>query len=300
MNKNIKVVFMGTPDFAVSSLETLIENTNVVLVVCQPDKEVGRKKELTMCPVKRKALENNIEVFQPKKIREDFARIKEIQPDLIVTCAYGQILSQEILDIPRIAAINIHASLLPKYRGSAPIQWVLINGEEKTGISLMYMDAGMDTGDVFATLEYKIKDEDNYGTLHDALAGMGATILKENLEDIINDKTKRIKQNDNNATYAPRINRIDELIDLNDMGKNIINKIRAFNPYPLAYLKHENFEFKVIEAIFVSKDNTKVGKIIKEKDKLGIEVKDGIIYFTKIKPIGKKIMDIKSFINGLK
>ena len=291
---------MGTPEFAVPSLETLIENTNVVLVVCQPDKEVGRKKELTMCPIKRKALENNIEVFQPKKIREDFKRIKELQPDLIVTCAYGQILPQELLDIPTIASINIHASLLPKYRGSAPIQWVLLNGEEKTGITLMYMDAGMDTGDTFAKCEYQIKPEDNYGTLHDTLAYMGANLLKENLDNIINNKTKRVKQNDSEATIAPRINRDDELIDLSDTGENIINKIRAFNHYPLAYLKCNNLEFKVIDATFKPMNNSIIGKITREKDKLGIEVKDGIIYFNKIKPIGKKEMDIKSFLNGLK
>lgn len=300
MNKNIKVVFMGTPLFAVPSLEALIENTNVVLVVCQPDKEVGRKKELTMCPVKRKALENNIEVFQPKKIREDYEIIKRLQPDLIVTCAYGQILPQELLGIPTIASINIHASLLPKYRGSAPIQWVLLNGEEKTGITLMYMDAGMDTGDTFAKCEYQIKPEDNYGTLHDILAYMGANLLKENLDDIINNKTKRVKQNDSEATIAPRINREDELIDLSDTGSNIINKIRAFNPYPLAYLKCNNLEFKVIDATFKPMNNSIIGKITREKDKLGIEVKDGIIYFNKIKPIGKKEMDIKSFLNGLK
>ncbi len=300
MNKNIKVVFMGTPDFAVPSLEALIDNTNVVLVVCQPDKEVGRKKELTMCLVKRKAIENNIEVFQPKKIRDDFKIIKELRPDLIVTCAYGQILPQELLDIPTIASINIHASLLPKYRGSAPIQWVLLNGEEKTGITLMYMDAGMDTGDTFAKCEYLIKPEDNYGTLHDTLAYMGANLLKENLDNIINNKTKRVKQNDSEATIAPRINREDELIDVSDTGSNIINKIRAFNPYPLAYLKCDNLEFKVIDAVFKPMNNTIVGKITREKDKLGIEVKDGIIYFNKIKPIGKKEMDIKSFLNGLK
>lgn len=291
---------MGTPDFAVPSLEALIDNTNVVLVVCQPDKEVGRKKELTMCLVKRKAIENNIEVFQPKKIRDDFKIIKELRPDLIVTCAYGQILPQELLDIPTIASINIHASLLPKYRGSAPIQWVLLNGEEKTGITLMYMDAGMDTGDTFAKCEYLIKPEDNYGTLHDTLAYMGANLLKENLDNIINNKTKRVKQNDSEATIAPRINREDELIDVSDTGSNIINKIRAFNPYPLAYLKCDNLEFKVIDAVFKPMNNTIVGKITREKDKLGIEVKDGIIYFNKIKPIGKKEMDIKSFLNGLK
>ena len=299
MYKDIKVVFMGTPDFAVPPLEALIKNTNVVLVVTQPDKEIGRKKEIKYCPVKEVAIENGIDVFQPIKIRNEFDVIKNINPDLIVTCAYGQILPQELLDIPRFGAINIHASLLPKYRGSAPIQWVLLNGEEKTGVSLMYMDAGMDTGDVFAKCEYVIKSNDNVGTLHDILSVMGAKLLEDNLDDIINGKTKRVKQNDNEATYAPMIKREDEIIDINESGQSIINKIRAFNPWPLAYIRIKDEELKVIDAEFIKENNTKVGKIIQTKDSLGVEVKDGIIYLKVIKPVGKKVMDIKAYLNGL-
>ena len=299
MKRDIDVVFMGTPDFAVPVLEMLINSTNVVLVVTQPDKEVGRKKEIKYCPVKEVAIKNNIEVFQPVRIRNDFEIIKSLKPDLIVTCAYGQIIPQELLDIPRLGAVNVHASLLPKYRGAAPIQWVLLNGEDETGVSLMYMDAGMDTGDTFAQEKYLIKDTDNVGTLHDELSKMGALLLERNLDDIINNSTNRVKQDDSMATYAPMIKREDEEIDINDKGKNIINKIRAFNPWPLAYIKIQDEELKVIDAEYVEKENTKIGKVIKNKDSLGIEVLDGIIYFKKVKPIGKKEMNIKDYLNGI-
>ena len=221
-----------------------------------------------------------------QKLMEDFALIKSLEPDLIVTCAYGQILPQELLDIPRLGCINVHASLLPKYRGSAPIQHALLNGEKETGITLMYMDAGMDTGDIIAKQKYVIKNTDNCGTLHDILSEMGANLLAQNW--------------DNLATIAPRITRDDELIDLNSSGFDIINKIRALNPWPLAYLKGENYEFKVLEAIFKAQAKGEVGKIEVTKDQFGIHVKDGIIYLQKIKPIGKKEMDIKDFLHGWK
>ena len=300
MHKNIKVVFMGTPDFSISVLEMLINECNVVLVVTQPDKVVGRKKEIKFSPIKELAIKNNIEVFQPSKIRTDFERIKEINPDLIVTCAYGQILPKDLLEIPRLGCINVHASILPKYRGAAPIQWSLLNGDSKTGVSLMYMDEGMDTGDIIATNSINIDTNDNVGSLHDKLSILGANLLKDNLDNIINETCNRIKQEDNKATYAPMITREMELIDLSDKGINIINKIRAFNPWPLAYIKIDNQDIKIIEAEFKQKENTEIGKQLIDKNNFGIEVSDGVIYLKIIKPVGKKQMNIKSFINGLK
>ncbi len=300
MDKNIKVIFMGTPDFAVPALEMLIEQTNVVLVVTQPDKAVGRKKLIEPSPVKKVAVSHQIPVFQPNKVRNDFTQISKMQPDLIVTCAYGQILPQELLDIPRHGAINIHASLLPKYRGSAPIQWALLNGDSKTGITLMYMNAGMDTGDIIDTVEYEIKPSDNYGTLHDILSQLGAALLEKNLKALVADTASRFKQNETQATLAPKIEHQDELIDLHEPGMKIINQIRALSPYPLAYLKVGEYEFKVLEAEFVKKTKTEVGKIELTKISFGVEVSDGIIYLKKVKPIGKKIMDIKSYLNGIK
>ena len=300
MHKNIKVVFMGTPDFSISVLEMLINECNVVLVVTQPDKVVGRKKEIKFSPIKELAIKNNIEVFQPSKIKTDFERIKEINPDLIVTCAYGQILPKDLLEIPRLGCINVHASILPKYRGAAPIQWSLLNGDSKTGVSLMYMDEGMDTGDIIATNSINIDTNDNVGSLHDKLSILGANLLKDNLDNIISETCNRIKQDDNKATYAPMITREMELIDLSDKGINIINKIRAFNPWPLAYIKIDNQDIKIIEAEFKQKENTEIGKQLIDKNNFGIEVSDGVIYLKIIKPVGKKQMDIKSFINGLK
>jgi len=295
----MKVVFMGTPDFSVPVLEMLIKRTNVILVVTQPDKAVGRRKQLAISPVKKVALEHNIEVFQPQKIRQDFAKIKELKPDLIVTCAYGQILPQKLLDIPFLGAINVHASLLPKYRGSAPIQWALLNGEEKTGITLMYMDAGMDTGDMIEKSVYEIKPTDNCGEIHDQLAKMGAELLEKNLEGIKNKTVQREKQNDDEATYAPMIKREDELLDFNVTGELFLNKIRAFNPWPLAYINYQNTQIKILNATFESRKSNP-GNFIITKDKFGVEVLDGIVYFTQIKPVGKKQMDVKSFLNGLK
>ena len=183
--KNLKVIFMGTPDFAVPVLQKLIENTNVVLVVTQPDKLVGRKQILTKTPVKVEAEKYNIPVFQPTKIKEDYGFILNTEADIIITCAYGQIIPKIILDYPSLGCINVHASLLPKYRGGAPIHWCLINGEEKSGITIMYMDEKMDTGDIISKEEYIIKDNDNVGTLHDVLSEIGANLLIKTLPSII-------------------------------------------------------------------------------------------------------------------
>ena len=297
--KDKNVVFMGTPDFAVPVLKMLIEKTNVIMVVTQPDKEIGRKKEIKYSPVKQIAIDNNIEIFQPSKIRLDYEPLKKLDIDLIVTCAFGQILPREILELPKYGAINVHASILPKYRGSAPIQWALLNGDKTTGVTIMYMDEGMDTGDIIISKEIPINDADNVGTLHDKLSILGKDTLENVLKSIFNKTNTRIKQGDN-YTLAPKLTREDEHIDFNNNGRDIINKIRAFNPWPLANIIIDNKEIKVIEAKFVKKDVNKVGEIVDiTKDKLGISCNDGIIYLEKIKPMGKKEMDIKSFLNGI-
>ena len=297
--KDKNVVFMGTPDFAVPVLEMLIEKTNVVMVVTQPDKMVGRKKELVYSPVKKVAMEHKIPVFQPIRIRKDYEELKKLDIDLIVTCAYGQIIPKEVLNMPKKGCVNVHASILPKYRGSAPIQWALLNGDKTTGVTIMYMDEGMDTGDIIISKEIPINDADNVGTLHDKLSILGKDTLANVLKSIFNKTNTRIKQGDN-YTLAPMLTREDEHIDFNNNGRDIINKIRAFNPWPLANIIIDNKEIKVIEAKFVKKDVNIVGEIVDiTKDKLGISCNDGIIYLEKIKPMGKKEMDIKSFLNGI-
>lgn len=297
--KNKNIVFMGTPDFSVPVLKMLIENTNVLLVVTQPDKIVGKDKTVSFNPVKKLSLEENIPVFQPMRIRKDFEKLKNLDIDLIVTCAYGQIIPKEVLDMPKYGCINVHASILPKYRGSAPIQWCLFNNDDVTGVTIMYMDEGMDTGDIIKIKEIPILDSDNVGTLHDKLSKLGCDLLLEVLPTIFNKTNDRIKQG-NNYTMAPMIKREDERLDFNEEGKKIIGKIKGLNPWPLANIIINNQEIKVLEAEFVQKkvDNTGIIKEIDKKN-LGITCKDGIIYLKKIKPSGKKVMEINSFLNGI-
>ena len=299
--KDLKVIFMGTPDFAVPVLQKLIENTNVILVVTQPDKTVGRKHLLTPSPVKIEALKHNIAVFQPEKIKKEYEQVLKSDADIIITCAYGQIIPKEILDYPRLGCINVHASLLPKYRGGAPIHWALINGEEKTGITIMYMDEGMDTGDIIKCEEYKIDEKDNVGILHDKLSQIGANLLINCLPSIINGTNERKKQDESKVTYAYNITRKDERIDFSKDGQSILNQIRGLNPWPVANFLLNGEEMKVLTATFVPKKCSSVGEIVEiDKKNLGISCKDGIIYLNKIKPFGKKEMNISDYLNGIK
>ena len=296
-----KVIFMGTPDFAVPILETLIEKTNVIMVVTQPDKEIGRHHELVMTPIKKVALEHNIEVFQPQKIKNEYEPIITLNPDLIITCAYGQIIPEVILNNPRLGCINVHASLLPRLRGGAPLHHAIIDGEEKTGITIMYMDKNMDSGDIIATREYLIKDEDNVGILHDKLSIMGKELLIDTLPSIIDGTNKRIKQDETKVTYAYNITREDEHLNFNLPAKEIYNKIRGLNPWPKAYAIINEQEVKIIEGFISNKNsNLSPGTICEiNKDNIGICTKDKVIYITKVKPFGKKEMSALDYINGL-
>ena len=297
--KDKNVVVMGTPDFPVAVLEMLIEKSNLIMVVRQPDKMVGRKKEIKFSPVKEVAINNNIEVFQPSKIREDYGALNELDIDLIVTCAFGQILPKEVLDLPKCGCVNVHASILPKYRGSAPIEYAIMNGDSETGVTIMYMDEGMDTGDIISISKLPIEANDTGGTIHNKLSLLGRDALESALENIFNKTCERIKQG-SDYTLAPKIKREDEHIDFNNKGIDIINKIRALNPTPLANVVIDDKEIKVLDAKFVKKDVNKVREIIEiDKDKLGISCIDGIIYLSTVKPMGKNIMDIKSFLNGI-
>lgn len=298
--KKVKTIFMGTPEFAIPALKTLLKLSDVVCVVTKPDALVGRKKVLTPSPIKKLAIKENIPVLTPVKLKEEYQSILDYEPELIVTCAYGKIVPKVILDYPKYGCINIHASILPKYRGSAPMQWAIANGEKETGITLMYMDEKMDTGDIIDIEKIPILDDDDLGSIHDKLSLLGSSILEKNFSNIINNNISRVKQDDTKATLAPMITREMELLDFNDYGKNIINKIRAFSPYPLTRTMINNEEVKIVKAKFIRKENTNIGKLIITKNDLGIECLDGIIYLEIIKPVGKKEMPIKSFLNGLK
>lgn len=297
--KDLRVVFMGTPDFAVPVLEKLILNTKVVLVVSQPDKCVGRKRELVPTPVKKKALEYNIPVFQPEKVKLDYEEIVLARPDIIITCAYGQIIPKALLDLPRLGCINVHASLLPYLRGGAPLHHAIIDGYKETGVTIMYMDEAMDTGDIISSVTYPLKDTDTVGTVHDNLMEMGANLLMETLPSIIKGTNKRIKQDNSKATYAYNISRSDEHLDFSGSGVLVERKVRGLNPWPLANTLFDDEEIKIISGYFVLGKSIPNKINVVTKDSLGIGCSDGIYYVTALKPSGKKVMDIKSYLNGI-
>ncbi len=296
--KNIKIVYMGTPEFSVKPLEELINIVDVRLVVTKPDTKVGRGSILTKSPVKELALKHNIKVLEPTKISDVYNEINNIKPDLIITCAYGNIVPKNILDIPSKGSINLHASILPKYRGADPITYALLNGDTKTGITLMYMDEGMDTGDIISHHYLGIDNDDNYKTLYDKLSNLAKTSIKEKLLDIYNENVTRIKQVDKDATYTKKITREDEYINFNDTSINIHNKVRAL--YPSPYINLLNKEIKVLKTSYINKEDTTPGKVVEiTKNTFGIETLDGILYLEVVKPESKKEMDIKSYINGI-
>lgn len=299
--KNKKVVFMGTPEFAVPILEMLIKETNVILVVTQPDKEVGRKHELKFSPIKELALKNNIEVFQPLKIKQDYQLILEKKPDIIITCAYGQIVPNELLETPKYKAINVHASLLPKLRGGAPIHHAIIDGYKETGITIMYMSEKMDAGDIISQEKILIEDKDNVGTLHDKLSELGTKLLYETLPSIFNGINNKIKQKEEDVTYGYNIKREEEKIDFNKTAEEIYNQIRGLNPWPLANAYLDDSEIKIIEANVVDGYSGKCGQIVDiTKNSLIVKCKDKSLEINKIKPFGKKEMLVKDYINGIK
>ena len=290
---------MGTPDFAVPILETLIQNTKVVLVVSQPDKKVGRKQILTKTPIHEVADKYGIPVFQPEKIKNDYERILEVKPDIIITCAYGQIIPKVLLDLPRLGCINVHASLLPKLRGGAPLHHAIIDGLDKTGVTIMYMDEAMDTGDIISTISYDIKSSDTTEDIHDTLRELGAKLLIDTLPSIVTGTNRRIKQNETEATYGYNITREEEHIDFNKRGILIDRLVRGLYSWPLANTIIGDTEYKIVAGYFVKgKGNPGMISDISKKV-LGIGCLDGTYYVTKIKPAGKKIMDIKDFLNGI-
>ena len=290
---------MGTPDFAVPILEILIQNTNVVLVVSQPDKKVGRKQILTKTPIHEVADKYGIPVFQPEKIKNDYERILEVKPDIIITCAYGQIIPKVLLELPRLGCINVHASLLPKLRGGAPLHHAIIDGLDKTGVTIMYMDEAMDTGDIISTISYDIKSSDTTEDIHDTLRELGAKLLIETLPSIVTGTNRRIKQNETEATYGYNITREEEHIDFNKSGIFIDRLVRGLYSWPLANTIIGDTEYKIVAGYFIKgKGNPGMISDISKKV-LGIGCLDGTYYVTKIKPAGKKIMDIKDFLNGI-
>lgn len=297
----LKIVFMGTPDFSVPVLEALIKNYKVKAVVTQPDKLVGRKGVLTPPPVKVCALKNDILVLQPRKVREEYQEIIDLEPDLIVTCAYGQIIPKELLDCPKYGCINVHASLLPKLRGGAPIHHAIIDGYKNTGITIMYMAEGMDDGDIIKQSSIVIEDTDTSSSLHDKLSILGSELLIEVLPSILNGTNERIKQNEEEVTFAYTIKPEDEKIDFSKSEREVFNQIRGLAYFPGAYCMFEGKRLKIWEAYTTENffSNCLDGEITAiYKDGFGVKVSNGEIVVTKVQKEGKGIMKATDFING--
>lgn len=299
----MNIIFMGTPDFAVYSLNTIYENNfNVQLVITQEDKPQNRGKKIQMPPVKKRALELGLDVYQPNKIRDNdvYEKIKKLKPDLIVVTAYGKIIPKEILDIPTYGCINVHASLLPKLRGAAPIQFSIINGESITGLTTMYMDEGLDTGDMIYKEELIIEKNDNAKTLELKLAELSKKILLKTIESIQSGTAPRIKQNSEEANYAPLISKEMGRIDFTLDGEKICNLIKGLDPWPSAYTTLDGEVVKLYSPeIGVTTDSKDFGKILNlEKNFIEIVANNNTIKIYEIQFPNKKRMKISEFING--
>ena len=299
----MNIVFMGTPDFAVPTLEKLIEHHNVVAVVSQPDKPKGRGKKLVPTPVKEFALNNGItNILQPTSIKDEsfIPELEKLNADIFVVAAYGQILTEKVLNIPKYRCINVHGSLLPKYRGAAPIQWSIINGEEKTGVTIMYMEKGLDSGDMILKKEIEITKDDTYKSLHDKMSIVGADALIEALNLIETGKCNPEKQDDSISTYAPMISKETGHINWDNSSKNIINLIRGLNPIPMAYTIYNNEIFKIYKAEEINGYNGKIGEIIDIINKKGfvVKTKDSALLITEIQAKNGKRMNTSDYLRG--
>lgn len=300
--KDLKVIFMGTPLFAVNILQELIDNTNVIMVVCQPDKEKDRKGNIIYPEVKQLALKNNIEVYQPVNIKQDYQYILDKNPDIIITCAYGQIIPSAILDYPKYGCINIHGSLLPKLRGGAPIHHAIIDGEKETGITIMYMDKKMDSGDIISWKKIDILETDTLDSLYNKLSILGSNLLIETLPSIINGTNKRIKQDETKVTYGYNITKEEEIINFNDTARNIFNKVRGLNSIPGASTYLDNKRLKIYEIDLTNIKSNSLPATIVDIDKTSIIVStlDYLIKIKDIKMEGKKRCKVSEYLNGIK
>ena len=300
--KDKRIVFMGTPTFAVPVLKSLIENYNVVLVVSQPDREKDRKGNILITPTKEVAIENNIPVYQPLKIKEEYQTILDYKPDIIITCAYGQIIPDIILDYPKYGCINVHGSLLPKLRGGAPIHHAIINGDKETGITIMYMASKMDAGDIISWRSIKIEENDNLDYIYNKMSVLGSKLLIDTLPSIFNKTNSRIKQDESLVTFGFNIRKEEEKIDFDKSSTDIHNRIRGLSSIPGAYAILDNKRVKIYESFIIDKVSDKEPGTIIDINKNGMFVatKDNIIKITDLKIEGKKRCKIQDFINGVK
>ena len=299
--REARIIFMGTPEISAKVLEGIVSNGfNVVALIAQPDRPVGRKQILEPVPTKVVAEKYNIPVYQPVKIRKEYEFIKDLKPDVIVTLAYGQIVPQGLLDIPTYGAINLHGSLLPKYRGAAPIQYALINGDKVTGMTLMKMVKEMDAGEMYDKEEIVIEESDNMTSLFDKMGDAALRLILRALPKYLNHEYVGIPQDENLVSFCPTIKPEEEKLDLSQNKEKIIGYIRALSEVPGAYLYLDQQKVKIYRAQIVSDEvSGKIGEIIKaDKNGFHLQLSNGVISLLEVQKEGKKKMDYKSFING--
>lgn len=300
----MRVIYMGTPDFAVDTLEAIVQDGHeVVLVVTQPDKAKGRSNKLQFTPVKEKALEHNIPIAQPQKVREEevVEQLKALEPDVIVVVAFGQILPESILNIPKYGCINVHASLLPAYRGAAPIQWAVIDGLEETGVTTMYMEKGLDTGDIICQSRLKLAQDETGGSLFDRLAKEGASLLIETLHKLEDGTATRTKQDDSKSNYAKMLTKEMGRIDFSQDAVVIERLIRGLNPWPSAYTSINGKTLKIYQAEVVADGSSEgeIGDVIaKDKKSFTVRCGNGALRIMNLQLEGKKRMDTAAFLLG--
>lgn len=298
----MNIVFMGTPEFAVPSLRRLIEEYNVTAILTQPDKPKGRGKKMAYSPVKEEGLKHEIPVYQPVKLKDDkdlIKKIKDLKPDFMIVVAFGQILTKEVLDIPKYGCINLHASLLPMYRGAAPLNWAIINGEKISGNTTMLMDAGIDTGDMLLKDEVDISDDMTCGELHDILTVRGADLLVQTIEGIVNGTIIPEKQSDE-TFYAKMLDKELANICWNKTSTEIHNLVRGLNPWPIAYTNYKGERMKIYKTKALEECSTKEPGTIIDVSKKGIKVacKEGTLLIEKVQFPNGKPLSIEQYING--
>lgn len=296
----MRIVFMGTPDYSVKTLEALVNGGHeVVAVFAQPDKPVGRKQILTPPATKQKALELNIPVYQPTTLRDGSALelLKRLNPEVIVVVAYGKILPKEILELPKFGCINGHASLLPRHRGASPIQWCIVCGDKTTGVTTMYMDEGMDTGDIIDTFKTEIGEQETAEELFERLSHISAELMLKTLSKLQNGTATRTPQNHSEATYAPIIKKEMAHIDFNNTAEEICNAVRGYYSWPCAFCFVEGKRLKVIKARVSSGKGTP-GEVISNENHLTVACNDGAVEFVTVQPEGGKVMSASDMLRG--
>lgn len=299
----MKIIFAGTPEFALPTLEELFKSGHEIsLVITQRDRPKGRGKKLQYTPVKEKALQLGLEVYQPDNINSDesIEKLKMINPDFLIVVAFGQILKKKVLDIPKIDALNVHASLLPKYRGAAPINWAILNGEEETGVTIMKIDEGLDTGDIISSVSTPIDDADDAITVHDRLSRLGGELIVSTLVDIVNNRAKYTPQKNEISTYAPMLYKDNGRIDWNKPSKDIFNQVRGLKPWPSAFTYYEDKQIKIHKIKLTDEiSNGEPGKIVDvSNSSVFINSADKIIVVEELQFPNKRPMKVSEYLAG--